>query len=95
MLAQAYSVSIKIVSRLWSKAKALIDNGDMVDLSCNLMKRVGRKRVEVDPDRVMQIPLRNRKSIMDLANALGMSKSSLHRRIKEGSLRRHSNAIKP
>ncbi|GAA0147651.1 hypothetical protein LIER_07300 [Lithospermum erythrorhizon] len=32
---------------------------------------------------------------MDLSIALGISKSVLHRRINEGALTRHSNAIKP
>ncbi|GAA0147647.1 hypothetical protein LIER_07297 [Lithospermum erythrorhizon] len=95
MLAQSYSVSTKTVSKIWSKAKLFIANGNMVELSSNLVKGVSRKRIQVDLEKVKEIPLRFRKSIMDLSIALGISKSTLHRRIKEGALRRHSNAIKP
>ncbi|KAI3708174.1 hypothetical protein L2E82_37296 [Cichorium intybus] len=56
---------------------------------------VGRKRVQVNLNQVLDIPLRRRTNIRSLANCLNVSKSTLHRRIKKGALRPHTNAIKP
>ncbi|KAL4565371.1 hypothetical protein LXL04_029463 [Taraxacum kok-saghyz] len=44
---------------------------------------------------VLGIPLRRRSNIRSLASCLNVSKSTMHRRIKEGALRPHTNAIKP
>ncbi|GAA0162729.1 hypothetical protein LIER_18759 [Lithospermum erythrorhizon] len=95
MVVQVFSVSPKTVNKIWSKAKLFIDTGDMVSFPNNLVKRVGRKHIEVDTEKIKLIPLRHRKNIISLSISLGMPKSVLHRRIKEGALRRHSNAIKP
>ncbi|XP_023756014.1 uncharacterized protein LOC111904485 [Lactuca sativa] len=59
-----------------------------------MAKVVGRKRVQVDFNQVLDIPLRRRSNIRSLANLLNVSKSTMHRRIKEGALRPHTNAIK-
>ena len=41
------------------------------------------------------IPIRRRTNIRSLLNALVVSKSTVHGQIKEGSIRAHSNAVKP
>ncbi|KAL7611134.1 hypothetical protein Lser_V15G14332 [Lactuca serriola] len=56
---------------------------------------VGRKRVQINLNQVSEIPLRRRSNIRSLAKSLNVSKSTLHRRIKEVVLRPHTNAIKP
>ena len=66
----------------------------MVNTSNKLLKRVGRKRVEIDPSKIVEIPLRRRTNIRSMAKALNMLRSTLHRRIKEGVIRAHSNALK-
>ncbi|XP_027074399.2 uncharacterized protein [Coffea arabica] len=43
----------------------------------------------------MAIPLRRRTNIRSLSSEMKVSKSTLHRRIKEGAIRPHSNALKP
>nr|GMD52360.1 Transposase, Tc1-like protein [Ipomoea batatas] len=53
------------------------------------------KRIEIKPEDVARIPLNRRTTIRTMASALNMSKTSLHRRVKEGSLKPHSNSIKP
>ena len=47
-----------------------------------------------NPDAIKDVPLRQRHTVHDLANALHMPKSTLHDRLKEGKFRRHTNAIK-
>lgn len=43
----------------------------------------------------MEIPLRKRTSLRSLSMGLGIATSTLHKRVKEGTIRRHTNAIKP
>ncbi|KAG9147140.1 hypothetical protein Leryth_005383 [Lithospermum erythrorhizon] len=46
-------------------------------------------------EKFKQILLHRHKTIASLAHALQISKSVVHRRVKEGIIRRHSSAIKP
>ena len=54
----------------------------------------GRKKLSFNPDAIKDVPLRQRRTLRDLANALHMLKTTLFRRLKEGRFRRHTNAIK-
>ncbi|GAA0138485.1 hypothetical protein LIER_00224 [Lithospermum erythrorhizon] len=93
--AELFGVSCKTVSRIWELGLKFIDDGEVVDLAKKLRKRVGQKQIHLDIEKLKEIPLRRRKTIVSLAHALGMSKSTVHRRIKDGVIRRHSSAIKP
>ncbi|GJX13706.1 hypothetical protein Tco_0205464 [Tanacetum coccineum] len=94
-VASSFSVCPKTVSRIWYRAKFQVDHGLNVDLSSKMPTVVGRKRVQIDMDEVSQVPLRLRTSIRSLAKSMDVSKSTMHRRIKEGVLRPHANVIKP
>ncbi|KAI3665034.1 hypothetical protein L6452_43650 [Arctium lappa] len=93
-LAAQYGVSTRTVSRIWHLAKLQAYNGSTIDVSSKMPKVVGRKRLQIDLNQVSQIPLRRRTNIRSIAKSLSVSKSTLHRRIKEGALRPHTNAIK-
>jgi hypothetical protein len=57
---------------------------------------VGRKKVDLDLERMAQIPLKRRTNIRSLAAALDVAPATLHRRFKDGMINlRHSNALKP
>ena len=43
----------------------------------------------------MDVPLNRRSNLRSLACATEISKSTLHRRLKEGDIRRHSSAVRP
>nr|XP_009590283.1 uncharacterized protein LOC104087497 isoform X2 [Nicotiana tomentosiformis] len=60
-----------------------------------MLIRVGRKQIHVDINMVKEIPLCRRTNIRSLARAMDMSTSTIFRRIKEGAIRPHTNAIKP
>ncbi|KAL5697337.1 hypothetical protein ACHQM5_030823 [Ranunculus cassubicifolius] len=94
-VAAIYSVNERTVRRIWERAKTCIKNGLNVDVSHNLTNRVGRKRVEIDPSLISEIPLRKRTNIRSLAKAANMAKSTVHKRIQEGLMKPHSNALKP
>lgn len=63
-------------------------------MSSNKSKN-GKKRFQFDLSKVATIALHKRSTIRKLANALEVSKSSLHRWFKEGLLHQHSNSLKP
>lgn len=94
-VAALFGVSKRTVSRIWKRVKLQAENGSTIDLSSKKLQVVGRKRVQLDLNQVSQIPLCRRTTIRSIAKSLGVSKSTLQRRIKEGELRPHTNAIKP
>lgn len=79
----------------WHKAKNCLAQGLPVDVNSLRAKNCGRKKIQVDLTRVVNIPLNRRGTIRSLANALNVNKSSLHRLFKEGLLRQHSNSLRP
>ena len=59
-----------------------------------IRKNCGGKKLPFNPDIIKDVPLRQRHTIRDLASALHMSRSTLHKRLKEEKFRRHTNAIR-
>ncbi|KAH7852570.1 hypothetical protein Vadar_026523 [Vaccinium darrowii] len=94
-VARHYSVSEKTVRKIWKQGKDCIYNQLLVDVSSNLARRVGRKRAQLNLNKVAEVPFPQRTNIRSLSSAVKVSKSTLHRRIKEGAIRPHSNALKP
>ncbi|GJZ16140.1 ribonuclease H-like domain-containing protein [Tanacetum coccineum] len=93
--ATLFSVFPRTVRRIWQRAQHQVRHGVTADVSSKMPKVVGRKRVQIDFTQVSQLPLRRRATIRCLAKSIGVPKSTLHRRKKEGDLRPHTNAIKP
>ncbi|XP_050238055.1 uncharacterized protein LOC126687538 [Mercurialis annua] len=94
-VADYFSISTRSVSRLNQHAISITTKGSLPDLSCNLVKKVGRKRIELDFDRMKEIPFSRRTNIRSLSSELKYPKSTVHQRIKEGYIRPHSNSLKP
>ena len=68
----------------------------VTEVSHKRTKNYGRKQIHIDLDYFRSIPLQERKTIRDGANALNVSASVLRRNLKLGDIRRrHFNAIKP
>ena len=55
-VASQFSVSNRTVRRIWQHAKSQVDLGLPVDVSSNTPMVVGRKRVQVNLNRVLDIP---------------------------------------
>ncbi|XP_013658179.1 uncharacterized protein LOC106362896 [Brassica napus] len=55
----------------------------------------GRKKIPLNLNQVKSIPFHKRTSLRSLSKSLGIATSTLHKRVKEGMLRHHTNAIKP
>jgi hypothetical protein len=94
--ARRFGFNTQTISSVWARGQASISNGnDFANVSSRIQGNSGRKKKEIDIAMVKDIPLRQRKNIRSLAFAMNVSKSTLHRRIKEGKLYRHSSALKP
>ncbi|CAM0883445.1 unnamed protein product [Alopecurus aequalis] len=84
-------VPVSTLHKWWKKCK---EAGGIHGLEDKRAKNCGRKRIAFDPEVIKQVDLRKRTTLKDLANELQMAKTTLWRRLKEGMLRRHTNAIK-
>ncbi|PWA81839.1 Transposase, Tc1-like protein [Artemisia annua] len=82
-VARKFGVCNRTVSRIWHEAKRQVDQGSTVDLSLKMPNVIGRKRVQIDMNLVSVIPLRRRTNIQSLANSMDVSRTTMHRRIKE------------
>ncbi|EEE54315.1 hypothetical protein OsJ_01270 [Oryza sativa Japonica Group] len=83
------------IQRIWKRAKICHEQGITVNVDSRKHGNSRRKKVEIDLSVIAAIPLHQRSTIRSLAQALGVSKSTLHRWFKEGLIRRHSNSLKP
>ncbi|XP_021740242.1 uncharacterized protein LOC110706604 [Chenopodium quinoa] len=55
----------------------------------------GRKRISIPNDAIRAVAMGNRSCQRDLAAMLNVGKSTIHRLIKRGEVRPHTNALKP
>ncbi|KAJ0265244.1 hypothetical protein HA466_0015680 [Hirschfeldia incana] len=94
LVSELFLVSIRTVHRIWKQAKET-SNGKEVNVCHKKTGRCGRKKIHVDLNQVMAISFHKRTSLRSLSVGLGIATSTLHKRVKEGMLRRHTNAIKP
>ena len=78
------------MQHIWKKGQGGGINGVVNKWS----KNCGRKRIEIDMESIKNVPLRQRTTFKDLADALGVKKITLHNRFKEGYFRRHTNDLK-
>ncbi|MFI5421594.1 MAG: hypothetical protein ACHQ1H_11555 [Nitrososphaerales archaeon] len=94
--AAQFGVTTRTISNIWSRGKASVANGSVsADVSSRIRGKKSRPKTTIDLNRVKEIPLRQRKNIRSMAAALNVSKSTLHRRVREGLIKRHSSALKP
>lgn len=70
-------------------------HGTNVNVSHKKTKNYGRKRDQVDLNKIIDVPLHKRTTLRSLASALNMNHNTLFKLLKEGLIRRYSNAIKP
>ncbi|MCL7028299.1 hypothetical protein MKW94_009849 [Papaver nudicaule] len=93
--AQQFSVSQVTIKRIWKQGKECEEKNLPVNVSSRKPTRVGLTTKEFDWSKITEIPLRRRTNIRSLAKALNIPKSTVHRQIKKGKIRKHTNAIKP
>jgi transposase-like protein len=89
-VAEKFGVPVRVVRRIWRNGQ---DSGGIVGAK-NKLANCGHKRVQIDPEAMKLVPLRQRTTFQDLAHALGIKKTTLYNRCKEGYFRRHTNDLK-
>ncbi|GJN32111.1 hypothetical protein PR202_gb20585 [Eleusine coracana subsp. coracana] len=89
-VATMFDMPVRTCQKIWHKGQA----GGFDGLKDKRPKNSGRKKIEISPDAIKNVELHQRTTLKDLAGALGVKKSTLHNRFKEGCFRRHSNDIK-
>ncbi|KAF0702160.1 hypothetical protein AaE_016093 [Aphanomyces astaci] len=99
-LATKYGCHVSSVRRIIARAKAQgIASGNMQVCVANRKKgRVGRKikyTAAQAREKLLQVPLRERTSLRSISAKTGISYGTLHRYLKRGVFRAHSNAIRP
>jgi hypothetical protein len=87
-LASSYQVSIDVIYRIWRQ----LNQTGVVD---HKKTNCGRKRKNINIEKIRDIPLHKRGSIRSISNELETNTRQIHQCLKEGILRRHSNALKP
>ncbi|KAK8705263.1 hypothetical protein V6N13_048869 [Hibiscus sabdariffa] len=91
-----FLASTKTVGRLWNQVKRFVEKGILVDVGSLYHQRTSTKRrILLNMDHMLDIPLHRRTSIHSMSKALNMSNSTLYRQINEGLIKPHTNAIKP
>ncbi|KAL6563295.1 hypothetical protein OROHE_005882 [Orobanche hederae] len=87
--AEQFHVTVRTINNIWSKERNLIN------MQSNMRGNVGRKRIQVDINKLKDIPVHRRKTQKSVAAAMGISQSTVTRWLKRKQIKRHSNAIKP
>src|SRR5438105_13523652 len=91
VVAAHFGVSLRVVQRIWTAGKR---GGGIAGVCHKKTGNCGRKRIQIDPQSIRDVPLRARTTLSDLSNALNINPSTLYRRLKGGELVRHTNQIK-
>ncbi|RLM93072.1 uncharacterized protein C2845_PM08G16470 [Panicum miliaceum] len=89
-IAQEMGVHQRTVQRIWQDGQ----EGGVNNVLNKKPKNCGHKRIEISPEVIQGVPLRQRTTMQDLARAFGVSKSTVHARLKEKQTKRPSNSIR-
>jgi hypothetical protein len=87
---QEIGVHRRTVQRIWQDGQ----EGGVNNVVGKKPKNYGRKKIEIIPEVIQGVPLCQMTTMQDLARALYVSKSTVHARLKEKQIKRHSNSIK-
>jgi len=70
-VSEKFGVPLRIVQSIWKNGQ----DGGIQGIVNKYSKNCGRKRVEIDLEAIKNIPLKQRSTFQDLANALGVKKT--------------------
>ncbi|KAL2938758.1 Protein GrpE [Bienertia sinuspersici] len=93
-VAHQFGVSRWTIGRIWKCVQKYLRERQQLKVSKNYKGKVGRKQLNLPDQAIMDLPLRKRCNIRSMAASLNISKSSVHRLIKWGKIKRHSKILK-
>ncbi|KAL2930800.1 Chaperone protein HtpG [Bienertia sinuspersici] len=83
------------ISPLWKKRKISVETNTPMDLHPKYAGNTGPHNQPILPQSILGIPVGLRTTYRDLGHALQKSASTIHRHMKQGEIRPHSNPLKP
>lgn len=89
-----FNVSERTISKIWNTATKQRADGVRYNVATKYFN-CGRKRVQVPTESLTQVQMGKRTCIRDVATVLNTSKSTVHRLVKRGLLKPHTNSIHP
>ncbi|KAK9742440.1 hypothetical protein RND81_03G173200 [Saponaria officinalis] len=92
-LAMEYGVQRWAIQRLWSNISRQIKDGKVPSIDRQF--KGAKPSLNIDLEKVRNIPLSNRTNLDGLSLKLGCTVSALQRLIKKGKIRSHTSATKP
>ena len=94
--ANEFGVNSRTINRVWTHGRESLAGGNVyADVPSRMPGKKGRTKVVVNMEKFKAIDRRKQKNIRSAVSAIGVSKSTFHRRIIEGIIKRHTNALKP
>lgn len=94
-IASKYDVSRWTAQRVWKQIQECWDKNIPIEINNRKKGRCGRKPIPLDEDKLKSIPFKQRRNISSMSTGLGVSRSTVHRFIKSGKIRRVTCCRKP
>ncbi|GJN18557.1 hypothetical protein PR202_gb05729 [Eleusine coracana subsp. coracana] len=89
-VATMFGMPTRTIQKIWQKGQ----HGGFDELKDKRKKNSGCKKIEISLEAIKNVDLKDRTTLKDLAEKLGVKKSTLYNRFKEGCFHRHTNDIK-
>ncbi|KAL9674620.1 hypothetical protein QQ045_030892 [Rhodiola kirilowii] len=92
--ADKHKVSTRTIRRIWKTAKQQENAMQSYNVTTKY-HNCGRKRTQLEFEAITTLNMGDRSCIRDLASKVGVSKSTVHRLIKYGCIKPHTNSLHP
>ncbi|XP_010689166.1 uncharacterized protein LOC104902922 [Beta vulgaris subsp. vulgaris] len=92
--ASVFNLSVRCIISIWNTARKQSSSMQRYNVSTKFHFS-GRKRIQVQLDEITKLKMGERSCIRDLATMLNKSKSTVHRMIKRGLIKPHTNSLHP
>ncbi|XP_050233446.1 uncharacterized protein LOC126681932 [Mercurialis annua] len=90
-----FRVSLGTAYRIWYKGKKCLKNGWSVDFSIQYVEARRKATHQICFKKIVEVPFHCRTNIRSFVSSLNLSKSTVHRRVKQGCIKAHANTLKP
>ncbi|XP_057770889.1 uncharacterized protein LOC130990682 [Salvia miltiorrhiza] len=90
-----FKVNLKTIWRIWSQVSNQRECGVPVQVKSIRKGCLHKDKMNIDVEKVKKLSVLERSSLRCMSTNLGVSKSLIHKLVKEKKLKPHTNAIKP
>ncbi|XP_021856396.1 uncharacterized protein [Spinacia oleracea] len=89
-----FGVTTRTISRIWNTARRQKQAMRRYNLA-TLHHNADRKRIQLDIDELTKLAMGDKTCIRDLVPKLGITRGTIHRMIKRGDIKPHTNPLHP